>query len=502
MAVEDKLNTLKERLARISDLRAAEAVLSWDQETYMPPGGAAARAEQLATLERLAHEFFTSEEIGNLLEALEPQLKDLDYDSDEASLIRVTKRDYEKAVKLPSELVTQLAREASLAREAWKEARQRSDFPKFRPHLEKLVELTQKKAEALGYDERIYDPLLDLFEPEMKTSEVEEIFSQLKSELVPLVQEVSRQKRPDDSFLRQQYDERAQWDFGLEVVKDFGFDLNRGRQDISAHPFTTGFSVSDVRLTTRIQRDYLPTALFGTLHECGHGLYHQGVDPKLERTPLAGGASLGMHESQSRLWENLVGRSRPFWKHYYPKLKERFPEQLRDVTLDDFYRAINRVEPSFIRVEADEVTYNLHIMLRFELENALLEGKLAVGDLPEIWNAKMEEYLGVVPPDDARGVLQDIHWSQGYFGYFPTYSLGNLMSAQIFRQASEEIPDLTEQIASGKFRELLGWLREKIHRHGRKFTAVELLRRVTGRELEAQSYLEYIRLKYSNILTL
>jgi len=502
VALEDKLRALKEHLARISDLRAAEAVLSWDQETYMPPGGAAARAEQLATLERLAHEFFTSEEIGNLLEALEPYVKDLDYDSDEASLIRVTKRDYEKAVRIPSELVAELAREASLAREAWKQARQRSKFPKFQPHLEKMVELTRKKAEALGYEERIYDPLLDLFEPEMKTAKLEEVFSQLKEELVPLVREITESERPDDSFLRREYDERAQWEFGLEVIRDFGFDFERGRQDTSAHPFTTGFSVGDVRLTTRIQRDYLPTALFGTLHECGHGLYHQGVDPKLERTPLAGGASLGMHESQSRLWENLVGRSRPFWEHYYPKLKKRFPAQLEDVSLDDFYRAINKVEPSCIRVEADEVTYNLHIMLRFELENALLEERVSVRELPEVWNAKMEEYLGLVPPDDARGVLQDIHWSQGYFGYFPTYSLGNLISTQLFHKASQEIPDLTGQIASGRFQELLGWLREKIYRHGRKFTAEELLRRVTGRGLESQSYLEYIRSKYSDIYRL
>jgi len=497
--MEEELRSLKERLSKVIDLRAAASVLSWDQETYMPPGGARARAEQLATLGKLAHELFTSAEIGNLLEALEPKVRDLPYDSFEASLVRVTKRDYEKAVKIPAELVAELARTASLAKEAWRKARDDSDFPEFQPYLEKLVELNVKKAEALGYEERIYDALLDQYEPDMKTSQVERIFSHLKSELVPLVRTIAECERPDDSFLRRDYDERAQWDFGLEVIKDFGFDLKRGRQDLSAHPFTTGFSVDDVRLTTRVQRDHLPTALFGTLHECGHGLYHQGVDPALERTPLAGGASLGMHESQSRLWENLIGRSRPFWEHYYPKLQERFPAQLKDVRLEDFYRAINRVEPSYIRVEADEVTYNLHIMLRFELENALLEGEIAVKDLPEAWNAKMEEYLGITPPNDAQGVLQDIHWSQGYMGYFPTYSLGNLISAQIFEQAQREIPSLTQKIRAGEFRELLGWLREKIYRHGRKFTSVELLERVTGRALGAESYLSYIRAKYSEI---
>lgn len=496
--MEEKLRQLKEHLSRVSDLGNAAAVLGWDQETYMPPRGAEARARQLATLSRLAHEFFTSDEVGELLDALEPHARDLPYDSFEASLVRVTKRDYEKEKKIPGELVEELTRAASLGREAWKEARETSNFAKFQPHLEKIVDLTIQKAEAIGYEEHIYDALLDDYEPGMRASQVREIFDDLKVRLVPVVKAIANREQPDDSILKRGYDEQAQWDFGVEVIKDFGFDFQRGRQDLSAHPFTTSFSVNDVRITTRVQKDFLPSALFGTLHECGHALYDQGVDAALDRTPLGSGASLGVHESQSRLWENLVGRSRPFWERYYARLKQRFPEQLRDVELEPFYRAVNRVEPSFIRVEADEVTYNLHIMLRFELELALVERKLSIGDLPEIWSTKMREYLGIVPPNDALGVLQDIHWSQGLIGYFPTYSLGNLLSAQLFRSAQKDL-NLFDQIRSGQFHDLLAWMRDKIHKYGRKFLPMELIQRATGRTLEAESYLEYIREKYSDL---
>ena len=497
--MNETFERLREKLALVSDLNHAAAVLAWDQETYMPPKGAEARAQQLATLSKLAHEFFTSDEIGELLEQLEPQVRDLPYDSFEASLVRVTKRLYERERKIPTELVEQLARATSLGTEAWKQARKESNFSLFRPHLETILDLTIQKAEALGYEDHIYDALLDLYEPEMKTSHVKTILDDLREKLVPIVAAIREAPSPDDSFLKREYDEQKQWDFGLLIIKDFGYDFERGRQDRSAHPFTISFSVNDVRITTRIQKDFLPTGLFGTLHECGHALYDQGLDPQLERTPLASGASLSVHESQSRLWENLVGRSRPFWEGYYPKLQETFPAQLGDVELERFYRAINKVEPSLIRVEADEVTYNLHIMLRFELELQLVERKLPVSDLPEVWNAKMKEYLGVEPPNDALGVLQDIHWSGGAIGYFTTYTLGNLLSAQLFQSAQQDIPDLIEQIRSGRFQELLGWMREKIHKHGRKFPPMELVRRATGKELEAESYLEYIRGKYSEI---
>jgi len=498
--MESKLNQLKTRIAEIQDLRKAGALLSWDQQTYMPPGGAAARAEQLATLQKTAHTWFVSDEIGQLLEDLETEAASWDYDSDEASLVRMLTRDYRKARKLPPDLIAEIARVTTLAFEAWTRARQDSDFPLFLPHLEKIVELNIRVAEALGYQECIYDPLLDQFEPDMKTAQVAAIFAELKAELLPLVRAISeRLDRVDDSVLHRPTDVDKQWQFGLEVIKDIGFDLERGRQDKSVHPFTTSFSIGDVRLTTRLDPNYFPTALFGTLHECGHGLYEQGIDPALERTSLDDGASLGVHESQSRLWENLIGRSRPFIQHYFPRLQALFPEQLGEVDSETFYRAVNRVQPSLIRVEADEVTYNLHIMLRFELENDMLEGKLRVADVPEAWNAKMQEYLGLVPPNDRLGVLQDVHWSSGLFGYFPTYTLGNLLSVQFFDQAKQEVPDLLDQIASGKFEALLAWLRNAIYRHGRKYTPGELVQRVTGQGLTARNYLNYIRTKFSEI---
>ncbi len=496
--MEDKLQQLKTRLGEIRDLNKAAALLGWDQQTYMPPGGAAARAEQLATLQKTAHAWFIADEIGELIEALRGA--GWDYDSDEASLVRVVSRDHEKARKVPGELVAEFARVTALAYEAWAKARQESDFSQFQPHLEKIVELNVRLAEALGYQDRIYDPLLDQYEPEMKTAQVAAIFDNLKTELVPLVKVISeRASAVDGSILHKTYDEQKQLDFGLSVIKDFGFDFTRGRQDKSVHPFTTSFSTSDVRLTTRVDVNYLPTALFGTLHECGHGLYEQGVSPSLERSSLDDGASLGVHESQSRMWENLVGRSREFWSHYFPRLQATFPDQLAGVDVETFYRAANRVKPSLIRVEADEVTYNLHIMLRFELENEMLEGKVKSADLPEAWNAGMETYLGIVPPNDAQGVLQDVHWSGGMLGYFPTYSLGNLISVQFFDKAKADIPSLLEQIAAGQFGELLGWLRENVHRHGRKYTPAELVKQVTGNDLTAANYMAYIKAKFSDI---
>jgi carboxypeptidase Taq len=496
--VEDKLNELKTRLGEIRDLNRASALLGWDQQTYMPPGGAAARAEQLATLQKTAHAWFIADEIGELLEALRDG--GWDYDSDEASLVRVVSRDYAKARRVPNELVAELARATALAYEAWAKARQASDFSQFQPHLEKIVALNVRLAEALGYQDRIYDPLLDQYEPEMKTAQVAAIFDSLKTELVPFVQAIAGQAgRVDRSVLYKTYDEQKQLEFGLSVIKDFGFDFTRGRQDKSVHPFTTSFSIGDVRLTTRVDATYLPSALFGTLHECGHGLYEQGISPALERTTLDDGASLGIHESQSRMWENLVGRSREFWAHYFPRLQAVFPDQLAGVDAEGFYRAVNCVQPSLIRVEADEVTYNLHIMVRFELENDMLEGKVKIADMPEAWNAKMKAYLGVVPPDDAQGILQDIHWSGGMIGYFPTYSLGNLVAVQLFDQARADIPALPAQIAAGQFGELLSWLHQNVHRHGRKYTPAELVKRVTGRDLTAANYVAYIKAKFSDI---
>lgn len=497
--MQQKIERLKTLLARVEDLSSAAEILEWDQETYMPDGGAEARAHQIATLRKLAHEFFTDDEVGTLLDQVEDRAAAEDPLSNDSSLVRVTRRDYDKALRIPPDLVAELARAVALAKQAWKTARQSNQFDTFAPHLQNVIELNVRKAEALGYEDRIYDALLDQYEPGMRTAEVERVFSDLRRDLVPIVHALSAQKQPDDSFLHLHFDRQKQWDVGMEALGAIGYDFNRGRQDFSPHPFTTSFSITDVRITTRIQENFFPTAFFGTLHEGGHALYEQGISMELERTPLADGTSMAMHESQSRMWENLVGRSRSFWKFFYPRLQTVFPEQLRTVPLDDFYRAINRVNPSLIRVESDEVTYNLHIMLRFELENMMLEGKISVNKLPDLWNTKMVEYLGIQPDTDANGVLQDVHWSLGAIGYFPTYALGNLMSAQLFDRAKSDLPSLDDDMAGGRFEGLLGWLRTNIHQYGRKLEALEILQRVTGKSLEAQHWLDYVRQKYSEI---
>jgi carboxypeptidase Taq len=385
-----------------------------------------------------------------------------------------------------------------MAQQAWMEARQKSEFAIFQPHLEKVIGLRKEYITFFPDVDHPYDALLDDFEPGMKTADVKAIFDGLRPKQVELIQAIAGKPQVDDSFLHQPFDEKKQWDFGTEVITKFGYDWKRGRQDKAAHPFTTGFGVNDVRITTRVAPNFLNTMLFGTMHECGHALYGLGTAPELERTGLAGGASLAVHESQSRMWENLVGRSLPFWQHFYPRLQEMFP-QLGSVPVEKFYKGINKVQPSLIRVEADEATYNMHIMLRMEIEIALMEGKLAAKDLPEFWNTKMLDYLGVTPPNDAKGVLQDVHWSGGMIGYFSTYALGNLVSAQLWEKINQDMPDLTEQIRAGKFENLLGWLREKIHRHGRKFEPQELVQKVTGSKIDPAAYVRYLTKKYSEI---
>ncbi|HEY5565459.1 MAG TPA: carboxypeptidase M32 [Rhodothermia bacterium] len=493
------LPKLKERLAEVEDLRGAASLLAWDQETYMPRGAVETRAAQSATLERLIHERATAGEVGDLIATASEEVASLDPDSTDARLVKVARRDFDRATKIPSRLVAEFAETTARAMPAWADARKRNDFAAFAPHLEKVVGLCVEKAEAVGYEDDPYDALLDEFEPEMKTAEVDRVFSQLRSNLVPIVKAIGSDEPPETGFLHQRYDEQVQWDFGIRVVKDLGYDFERGRQDRSAHPFTIHFSADDVRITTRVNEDFLPTALFGTLHEAGHALYEQGIAPELKRTPLAKGTSLGIHESQSRLWENQVGRSRVFWRAYYPDLQLAFPAQLGAVPVDEFYRAINRVEPSLIRVEADEVTYNLHIMLRFELERALIAGELKVADLPGIWNDRMADYLGVVPDDDASGVLQDVHWSMAAFGYFPTYTLGTLMSAQVFAALRSDLEDIDDLIATRDFAPLLEWLQNRIYRHGRTFTAAETLKACTGQTLDSAGWLAYIKGKFGRI---
>ncbi len=494
------LDKLRGLLGEVADLSAAASVLGWDQQTYMPPKGTPARAMQLATLGRLAHEKFISDEMGEALERAGEEVAGLDSDSDDARLVLRVRREFEKQRKVPAEWVGEFARVTSLAHQVWEKARAEKDFAQFRPSLEQIVQLRRQYADFFGPYDHVYDPLLDDFERGMKTTEVMRVFGQLRPQQVELVKAIAERGRVvDDSVLHRSFDVEKQREFGLEVVKQLGYDLERGRCDTSAHPFTTGFSIDDVRITTRFDPNYLPDFFFSIIHEAGHAMYDQGFDPAFERTPLASGASYAVHESQSRMWENLVGRSRAFWQHFYPRLQQYFPASLGDVDLETFYRAINKVQPSFIRVDADEATYNLHIMLRFELEVALMSNSLAVGDLPEAWNTKMRDYLGLTPPDDAKGVLQDVHWSSGLMGYFPTYALGNLVAAQLWEKICQDIPDLEGQIRRGQFGGLLAWLREKVHRHGAKFEPAELVQRVTGQALTPGPFLRYLQGKFGEM---
>lgn len=497
--MQAKLNQLRSLLGEVADLGHIMALIEWDQETYMPSGAAESRAQQLATISRLAHAKAISDGIGRLLDDLKSWADSLEPDSDDYRLINVAARDYEKEKRIPPEFVAERAQVASMAKHAWMEARAKSDFSLFQPHLKKILDLNHRYVSFFPPAEHPYDVLLDRFEPGMKTAEVKGIFDALRPKQIELIKAVGDRLQVDDSFLHLDYEEQKQWDFGVSVITAMGYDWHRGRQDKSAHPFTTSFSSDDVRITTRFEKDSGVSALFSTMHEAGHGMYDQGLAEKYKRTPLAEGASLAIHESQSRLWENIIGRSRPFWEHFFPRLQKLFPGQLGNVSLDLFYKGINKVQPSLIRVEADEATYNLHIMLRLELEIAMLEGALAVRDLPHTWNDKMKEYLGVVPANDAEGVLQDIHWSMGAMGYFGTYALGNLISAQLWENFRTSNPAAEDQIRQGDFSTLLTWLRDKIHQHGRKYKPQELVRRVTGSSIDPAPYLIYLEAKYSDI---
>jgi carboxypeptidase Taq len=501
--VENKLEEVKARLIEIDDLQSASALLGWDQNTYMPPGGAPARGRQIATLQRLAHEKSTDPALGKLLDELQSYAENLPYDSDEASLIRVARRDYERAVRVPSSFVAQFSEHSSASFQAWTAARPANDFVKMQPYLEQTLDLSRQFADFFPGYEHIADPLIDVSDYGMKASTVRAIFAELREQLVPIVQAITTQPPADAACLHQVFPEEQQWAFGLEVIKRFGYDFERGRQDKAPHPFTTEFSIGDVRITTRVKEKDLSEALFGTLHEAGHAMYEQGVNTAFESTPLANGTSSGVHESQSRLWENIVGRSRGFWHFFYPRLQKVFPDQLGDVALETFYRAINKVERSLIRTDADEVTYNLHVLLRFDLELKLLEGELSVRDLPEAWHDRFKADLSIVPPDDRDGVMQDIHWYAGFIGgQFQGYTLGNILSAQFFEAALQAHPQITGEIEAGKFGALHGWLKENIYRHGRKFTAPELIERVTGGALSIDPYVRYLRTKYGELYTL
>jgi carboxypeptidase Taq len=501
--MEEKLQELKARLLEVQDLQAAASLLNWDQTTYMPQGGAGARARQMATLARLAHEKFTDPAIGNLLDSLHSWQESLPYDSDEASLIRVTRRDYEREIKLPTSFVARMTDNQAKSYAAWTRARPEDDFAAVQPFLEKTLDLSREYSSFFPGCEHIADPLIDIGDHGMTVSSLRDLFARLHARLVPLVNAITQQPVADDAPLHRTFPREGQEAFFREVVKAFCYDSERGRYDTSPHPFTTSFSITDVRFTVRYNENDLGEALFSAFHETGHALYEQGINLTYEGTPLATGTSSGVHESQSRLWENVVGRSRGFWRFYYPRLQSVFPGQLGQTSLDAFHRAINKVAPSFIRTDADEVTYNLHVMIRFDLELELLEGKLAIGHLPEAWRERYRADLGAAPPNDRDGVLQDVHWYFGTIGgMFQGYTLGNVLASQYFEAALQDHPEIPAEIEQGRFDTLHGWLRGRIYQHGSKYTTLELVERVTGGPPRVEPYIGYLGDKYGELYAL
>lgn len=495
--------------AECQKLIHTSAILQWDQETYMPSRAVEERSEQLALLQGLIHDRLTSAEVGQALDALRVPANEKDVEGASAlrgleeaqrAFLREARRSYRRNTQLPRELVTELARQTAIGQQLWARAREASSFTLFSAQLKIIVGLVRDVAACLGHAQHPYDPLLDEYEPWTTTAEVQRVFAGLAKGLTELLGRILAHGKPvDSSFLCREYDVARQRQFSLEALRAMGYDFERGRLDESAHPFTTTLGRADVRVTTRYHPRFFSTGIFGTVHEGGHALYEMGIDESLRGTLLGDGASQGIHESQSRLWENLIGRSLPFWEHFYPRLRELFPTALDGVSLQAFHRGVNAVGPSLIRVEADEVTYGLHIVLRFELEKRLIARELEVEDLPEAWSAASQRLLGVRPPGDAEGVLQDIHWSMGSIGYFPTYALGNLYAAQFFAAFAREHPDWPAQVRQGQFAVLREWLRDKIHRHGRVYSARELCRRVTGCPLDPVHQLEYLNRKFSEV---
>jgi carboxypeptidase Taq len=491
---------LMELSRQVHLLNSCMALLDWDQKTYIPKNGSENRGNQLALLAGLSHQKATAPEIGDLLKQLEGSPMAADPDSFEAANIHEVKHSYDKLVKVPQSLVEELTRVTTVAHDVWADARKKSDFSVFFPYLEKIIQLKQQQAEAVGYEKHPYDALLDDFEPGATIQKVAKVFAEFRDELVGLVKAISNsKKKPDATILQRNYPVERQAEFGKEASAAIGYDYDQGRLDVTVHPFCTGIGPGDVRITTRYNPRHFGQAFFGILHESGHGIYEQGLDPKRFGTPGGDSVSLGIHESQSRMWENMVGRSKSFWRYFFSKAQKAFPEALGAVKLDDFHFAVNEVKPSFIRVEADEVTYNLHILVRFEIEQAFFSGDLKPKDIPAAWNDKFKKYFGITPSDDAQGCLQDVHWSAGYIGYFPTYSLGNLYSAQFFEQARKDLGDLDGQFAKGEFGKLKGWLNEKIHRLGQRYRAEKLAEVVTGKPLSHRPLMDYLKTKYGEL---
>lgn len=505
MTPEQAYQNLLERMKEIALLGNTAGVLGWDQEVYMPSAAAPYRAEQLSLLAGMTHRKFTDPAVGEWLSVAEGSALAKDPFSDSAVNLREWRHSYGRSTKLPQKLVEEMARVTSNAQVEWVEARKESKFERFRPWLEKILALVKEQAECYGYQEHPYDALLEDYEPGLTKAKLDRLFPPLKERLAILVRRIGEaKKKPDVSILKRKCAVPAQQAFCRELALAVGFDFGKGRIDVSAHPFTTGLGPADTRITTRFEEDNFENAFFSTLHEAGHGLYDQNLPSAMELygTPRASAVSLGIHESQSRLWENLVGRSLPFWKHFHPKLQAAFPGVFDDVSLPAFVHAINHSAPSFIRTESDEVTYNLHVALRFDLETAMVSGDLKPADVPAAWNEAMRKNLGVTPPDDARGCLQDVHWSHGSFGYFPTYTLGNLYSAQFFAAAEKTAGPLAPKFEKGDFTFLQTWLKEKIHSQGQKYRADKLCREATGSDLSAEHFLGYLERKFGELYQL
>ncbi len=483
-------------MQQVADIKYAAAVLQWDQETYLPPKGAAMRGRQLATLSELAHQQFTNDKLGALLLELNGRA---DLGDAEKINVALTLEDYNKNKKLPGTFVRQLSEAVNTSFHAWIQARRDNRFAVFEKPLAALLELKKQEAQYLGYEGHPYNALMNDYEKGATVAMTDALFTGLRPQLSGLLEEISRRPQVDDSLLRQHYPKAAQWEFGLELLRRMGYDFEAGRQDMSEHPFTTSFCNSDVRVTTRVDENDLSSMAWSCLHEGGHALYEQGLPGEQYGLPLGEYCSLGIHESQSRLWENCVGRSLPYWQHNFSLAQTFFPEQLKEVSAEQFYKAINKVQPSLIRTEADELTYHFHVMIRYELEKRLIEGSLAAADIPAYWNEQYRQYLGVTVPDDKQGCLQDVHWSHGSFGYFATYSLGSLYAAQLYAAVGTEMVSLEQDIARGNNAGLLQWLRKHIHQYGRRSTSAELCRQATGQYLDTAYFIEYATKKYNSV---
>jgi carboxypeptidase Taq len=490
----EKLQQLKEYFAEIVRLNYIRSLLSWDQAVYMPKGGNIGRSEQIALMSQLVHKRIKSEKTNHLIKEAEkvPNMNDI-----ETALVREARREYDHAIRIPDELIGEISKQASIGFIKWEKAREKSDFSIFKPSLEKIIELKKEYAEKLATGPTPYSTLIDLYEPGATYSWISSIFTELKPKLIKIVKKLgASNNKPSQAVLKKKYDPEKQWQISIEVIKKLNFNFDVARQDKSTHPFTTSISSNDTRITTRINEEFLPACLFGTIHECGHALYQMNFMEEIHNTLLADGSSMGIHESQSRLWENIIGRSKGFWKFWFPQFQETFPNVLKDYPLEEFYRSINVVQPSLIRVEADEVSYALHIILRFELEKMIVEDSVEVDELPELWNEKMENLLGILPPNDAQGILQDVHWSGGGFGYFPSYALGNLYAAQIYNKVLSDIPNLRIDIENGRFSILLDYLKDHIYQYGKTYYARDLIKKVSGEDLNPMYFINYIEKKF------